>query len=58
VKQRALQDAHLMVMARELVVDVRETNLDTMATELVEREKQLAKTQLQELVRHGESGTS
>jgi hypothetical protein len=47
--QKALEDAHLMVMACELTADIRETDLDTRAVELAEREKQLAKRQMQEL---------
>jgi hypothetical protein len=42
VGQKALEDACLTVMARELSADVWETNLDTKATELAEREKWLA----------------
>jgi hypothetical protein len=42
VKQKALQDTRLMVMACELAANVRETNLDTRVAELSERKKQLA----------------
>jgi hypothetical protein len=43
-------DSRLMVTARELAADVTETNLNTRAAELAEREKRLAERQLQELV--------
>jgi hypothetical protein len=36
-------------MARELAVDVRETDLDTRAVEPVKGEKRLAESQMQEL---------
>jgi hypothetical protein len=38
-----------MVTARELAADVRETDLDTRAVELAEREKWLPERQMQEL---------
>jgi hypothetical protein len=47
--QKALEDARLMVTARVLADIVRETDLDTRATELTEKDKWLAKRQMQEL---------
>jgi hypothetical protein len=46
---KALEDAHLNVTARELVIDVRERNLNTKAVELMDREKWLAERQMREL---------
>jgi hypothetical protein len=48
-EQKALEDARLTVTARELAADVRETDLNTRAAELVNREKRPAERQLQEL---------
>jgi hypothetical protein len=48
-RQKILEDTHLMVITCELANDVRETNLDTRATELAEWEKWLAKKQMQDI---------
>jgi hypothetical protein len=44
-----LEDAHLNITSCELVVDVRERNLNTRAAELTDREKRLVERQMQEL---------
>jgi hypothetical protein len=48
-EQKALEDARLTVMARELAADVREADRDTRAAELADKEKRLAERQTQEL---------
>jgi hypothetical protein len=48
-EQKALEDARLTVMARELAADVREADRDTRAAELADKEKRLAEKQTQEL---------
>jgi hypothetical protein len=49
MEQKALEDSRLTVVSRGVAADVRETDLDTRAVELVEREKRLAERQMQEL---------
>jgi hypothetical protein len=49
VEQKDFEDVHASVLARELAADVRENVLDTRAAEVADRERQLAKQQMQEL---------
>jgi hypothetical protein len=48
-KRKDLEDSRLKVMSRELAVDVKESNQNIKAVELVNREKRLAERQMQEL---------
>jgi hypothetical protein len=48
-EQKDFEDARASVLACELAADVRESALDTRATELADMEKRLAEHQMQEL---------
>jgi hypothetical protein len=48
-EQRDFEDTRASILAHELAADVREDALDTGAAEVVDRERQLAKQQMQEL---------
>jgi hypothetical protein len=48
-EQKGFKDARASVLARELVANVRKSALDTRATEVADRERRLAKQQMQEL---------
>jgi hypothetical protein len=48
-ERKGLEDARLTVTAREFAADVRETDLNTKAAELADREKCLVERQMQEL---------
>jgi hypothetical protein len=48
-EQKDFEDVHASVLACKLAADVRENALDTRATEVVDRERRLAKQQMQEM---------
>jgi hypothetical protein len=48
-EQRDFKDTRASVLAHQLTADVREVALDTRAVEVVDRERQLAEQQMQEL---------
>jgi hypothetical protein len=48
-KRKALEDAHVRLLAHELTADMRESGLNSKAVELAEKEKQVAKQQMQDL---------
>jgi hypothetical protein len=48
VERKNLEDPRLKFLSRELAAEVHEANLRTQATELVDRERQLAERQMRE----------
>jgi hypothetical protein len=48
-EQRDFDNARASVLARELVADIREDDLDTRVVEVADRERRLAEQQMQEL---------